>query len=207
MGRARDPRREEAFALYQKSGGKALLKEIAETLNLPEGTIRGWKRKDKWEQKLNGTFQKIRNAPKVGAPLKNKNAVGNPGGAAPEGNQNAAIHGFYSRFIPVEEIEILKSAPGAGELERDLKVARYKLARLLQHQQLKQMQGAMGVKDGVEEYTLQDDFYESLIQKQIKLISDLEMKIHKISSESRNPAADESSVAFEFNRGGKADES
>lgn len=204
MGRARDPRREEAFALYQKSGGKALLKEIAETLALPEGTIRGWKRKDKWEQKLNGTFQKIRNAPKVGAPLKNKNAKGY---GAPEGNQNAATHGFYSRFIPVEEIEILESAPGAGELERDLKVARYKLARLLQHQQLKQMQGAMGVKDGVEEYTLQDDFYESLIQKQIKLISDLEMKIHKISSESRNPAADESSVAFEFNRGGKADES
>lgn len=205
MGRARDPRRDQAFQLWQKSGGILKLREIAEQLDLSEKTISAWKSKDKWEAKLNGVLQKNeRSTPKVGAPLKNKNAKGY---GAPEGNQNAAIHGFYSRFIPVEEIEILKSAPGAGELERDLKVARYKLARLLQHQQLKQMQGAMGVKDGVEEYTLQDDFYESLIQKQIKLISDLEMKIHKISSESRNPAADESSVAFEFNRGGKADES
>ena len=205
MGRARDPRRDQAFQIWQKSGGILKLREIAEQLDLSEKTISAWKSKDKWEAKLNGVLQKNeRSTPKVGAPLKNKNAKGC---GAPEGNQNAAIHGFYSRFIPVEEIEILESAPGAGELERDLKVARYKLARLLQHQELKQMQGAMGVKDGVEEYTLQDDFYESLIQKQIKLISDLEMKIHKISSESRNPAADESSVAFEFNRGGKADES
>ncbi|WP_407314644.1 phage terminase small subunit-related protein [Desulfosporosinus sp. SB140] len=31
--------------------------EIASQLNLPSGTIRGWKNKDKWDEQLNGTFQ------------------------------------------------------------------------------------------------------------------------------------------------------
>lgn len=193
---------EQAEIDYQKG---LKYKEIAEKYRVSINTVKSWKTRYKWERKSVRTNKNVcTQKKKVGAPLKNKNAEGY---GAPEGNQNAVTHGFYSRFIPVEEIEILESAPGAGELERDLKVARYKLARLLRHQQLKQMQGAMGVKDGVEEYQLQDDFYETLIQKQIKLISDLEIKIHKINSENRSPADDESSVAFEFNREEKTDES
>lgn len=56
MPKQRSPEREKAFELY-KQGLKLI--EIAKELNLPEGTIRGWKNKDKWDDKLNGTFRKI----------------------------------------------------------------------------------------------------------------------------------------------------
>lgn len=57
MPRARDPNRERAFEIYKESAGRIDLVEIASQLNLSPGTIRGWKSKDKWDSKLNGTFQ------------------------------------------------------------------------------------------------------------------------------------------------------
>lgn len=57
MPRVRDPNRDKAFKIYKEHNGNIDLVEIASQLNLPPGTIRGWKSKDKWEQKLNGTFQ------------------------------------------------------------------------------------------------------------------------------------------------------
>lgn len=61
MGKQRSPDRFKAEKLYLDSNGTIKLKDIADTLGLPEGTIRGWKNKDKWKQKLNGTFQKVIN--------------------------------------------------------------------------------------------------------------------------------------------------
>lgn len=57
MPRQRSPDRDKAEKLYIESKGDIPLKDIAEQLNLPEGTIRGWKNKDSWEEKLKGTFQ------------------------------------------------------------------------------------------------------------------------------------------------------
>ena len=57
MPRARDPNRDKAFKIYKEHNGNIDLVEIASQLNLSPGTIRGWKSKDKWEQKLNGTLQ------------------------------------------------------------------------------------------------------------------------------------------------------
>lgn len=97
MAKPRDPRRDEAYEIWKASDGKIDLVEIARRLDVSAGTVRGWKSKDKWEAKLNGTFQSNeRNAPlknterskRIGAPKGNKNAVGNKGGA-PKGNQNA----------------------------------------------------------------------------------------------------------------------
>ncbi|KHD86362.1 terminase [Heyndrickxia ginsengihumi] len=71
MPRKRDPKRDEAFELYKDSEGEAKLKDIADQLGVAEGTVRGWKNKDKWDQKLNGTFQKkIRNVPNKSVPKK-----------------------------------------------------------------------------------------------------------------------------------------
>ena len=53
----RDPNRDKSFEIYKEHKGKIDLVEIASRLNLPSGTIRGWKSKDEWEQKLNGTLQ------------------------------------------------------------------------------------------------------------------------------------------------------
>lgn len=68
MARIRDPNRDKAFKIYEAYNGNIDLVEIANQLNMSPGTIRGWKSKDKWEQKLNGTFQKERNAPKGKSP-------------------------------------------------------------------------------------------------------------------------------------------
>lgn len=58
MGRARDPNRNKAFEIYKEQDGKIDLAEIASQLNISPGTVRGWKSKDSWDKKLNGTFQK-----------------------------------------------------------------------------------------------------------------------------------------------------
>lgn len=57
MPRQRSPNRDKAFRLWQESGGMIELVDIAKQLDVPEGTIRGWKKKDKWDSNLNGTFQ------------------------------------------------------------------------------------------------------------------------------------------------------
>lgn len=58
MPRARNPDRDKAFEIYKSHNGDIDLVEIANQLSLSPGTVRGWKSKDQWEQKLNGTFQK-----------------------------------------------------------------------------------------------------------------------------------------------------
>ncbi|WP_286885639.1 phage terminase small subunit-related protein [Aneurinibacillus sp. UBA3580] len=50
-------KRDQAFEIWKASDGQKDLIEIAAELGVPDGMVRGWKNKDKWEQKLNGTFQ------------------------------------------------------------------------------------------------------------------------------------------------------
>ena len=57
MPRARDPNRDKAYEIYKGADGKIDLVEIASQLNISPGTVRGWKSKDRWEQKLNGTLR------------------------------------------------------------------------------------------------------------------------------------------------------
>ncbi|WP_342426535.1 phage terminase small subunit-related protein [Paenibacillus sp. FSL L8-0158] len=54
MGRKRDPKRDEAFDLYKASSGNIRLTDIASQLSVSEGTVRGWKAKDKLESSLAG---------------------------------------------------------------------------------------------------------------------------------------------------------
>ncbi|MEC1270525.1 phage terminase small subunit [Bacillus vallismortis] len=95
MPRPRDPKRDEAFRLWEESGGTHLLKDIAEELGCSPSLIRKWKNQDHWEEKLNGNVTKQNDKPngnvtkRPGAPKGNKNAKGNKGGKAPPGNQNA----------------------------------------------------------------------------------------------------------------------
>lgn len=92
MPRPRDPRRNEAFEIWQKSAGKKKLKEIAEQLGVSDSQVRKWKNQDKWEEHLKGnvTNQSKGNVTKRGAPKGSRNARGNKGGKAPPGNKNAA---------------------------------------------------------------------------------------------------------------------
>lgn len=55
MARAPDPRTEQAEKLFRE--GKKLI-EIAEVLSVPEGTVRSWKNRYRWDDKSNATLHK-----------------------------------------------------------------------------------------------------------------------------------------------------
>lgn len=55
MARAPDERYDQAKAMYLK--GQKLV-EIASQLNLPEGTVRSWKNRNRWDDKVNAALQK-----------------------------------------------------------------------------------------------------------------------------------------------------
>lgn len=98
MARAPDTRAEQARKLFLK--GKKLI-EIADALGVPEGTVRSWKNRYKWNSDANATLHKRKRnvANKGGAPRGNKNAVGNRGGAAPKGNTNAVTTGEFETLF------------------------------------------------------------------------------------------------------------
>ena len=113
LPRARDPNREKAYEIYKQHNGKIDLVEIASQLNLPDGTVRGWKAKDKWESKMNGTLQKDteRSKRKKGGQIGNKNATG------PPGNKNAETHGFFSKYLPEETFSIIQEIEQKNPLD------------------------------------------------------------------------------------------
>ena len=60
MPKQRSPNRDNAKQMYLKAKGKILIKDIAQQLGETDGTVRGWKAKDKWDLELddNGTLRK-----------------------------------------------------------------------------------------------------------------------------------------------------
>ena len=57
MPKPRSPDRDKAKELYLERNGKIPLIDIAKQLSVSEGTVRGWKAKDNWNEALNGTIQ------------------------------------------------------------------------------------------------------------------------------------------------------
>lgn len=107
MARAPDERIIKAKEMYL-NGMK--LVEVASQLNLPEGTVRRWKSTHKWESERSDKKSE-RSHKTRGAPPGNQNAAGNSGGAAPAQNKNAEKHGFYSKWLPKETLEIMNGMP------------------------------------------------------------------------------------------------
>lgn len=91
------------------------LVEIASQLNLPEGTIRSWKNRGKWDCNVANAECNVANK-KRGAPSGNKNAAGNTGGA-PKQNKNAEKYGFFSKYLPEETREIFNAIEQADPLD------------------------------------------------------------------------------------------
>lgn len=121
MPRPRDPNRDRAFEIYQQSGGTIDLVEIANQLNLPPGTVRGWKSKDDWDSKLNGAFHKNTERSKrmKGGQPGNRNAVGH-GGIGPPGNKNAVTTGEFETLLfdclAPDEKRLVQAVPNDKEL-------------------------------------------------------------------------------------------
>ena len=107
MPRKPDERTEQAKEMYL-SGMK--LVEIASQLNLPEGTIRSWKHRQKWD--CNGANEK-RNVAK----RKRGGQPGNHNATGPPGNKNAEKYGFFSKYLPEETREIFSAIEQADPLD------------------------------------------------------------------------------------------
>ncbi|MCY8462622.1 phage terminase small subunit [Bacillus spizizenii] len=82
-------------------------KDLAEKYGVSVNTIKSWKQRHGWQRKKCAPSKKSVHTKKVGAPLSNKNALGNKGGP-PRGNQNAVTHGFFSKFLPEETLSIME---------------------------------------------------------------------------------------------------
>ncbi|OQM47525.1 hypothetical protein B6A27_00325 [Anoxybacillus sp. UARK-01] len=83
-------------------------KDIAEKYGVSLNTVKSWKKRYGWTREKGAHKEKgVHTKNKRGAPIGNINAKGNKGGAAPKGNQNALKHGFFSKYIPQETLEIM----------------------------------------------------------------------------------------------------
>ncbi|MGG1244000.1 phage terminase small subunit [Bacillus cabrialesii] len=81
-------------------------KDLAEKYGVSVNTIKSWKQRHGWERKKGAPIEKSVHTKKGGQPG-NKNALGNNGGA-PQRNRNAVTHGFFSKFLPEETLEIME---------------------------------------------------------------------------------------------------
>ncbi|SYX85906.1 phage terminase small subunit [Paenibacillus alvei] len=81
-------------------------KEIADKYNVTLNTVKSWKQRHGWQRNKGAPDAKGVHTNRRGAPNGNKNALGNEGGA-PKGNQNAVTHGFFSKYLPEETLEIM----------------------------------------------------------------------------------------------------
>lgn len=102
MPRKPDERVDQAKELFLR--GMKLV-EIASQLNLPEGTIRSWKNRYKWD--CNVANKKKRNV----ANRKRGGQPGNHNATGPPGNKNAEKHGLFSKYLPEETKDIINQMP------------------------------------------------------------------------------------------------
>lgn len=82
--------------------------DICSKYNLSINTLKSWVKRHGWSAEKKRRNEKGAHKKKRGAPLNNKNAVGNKGGAAPKGNKNAETHGFFSKYLPEETFDIMR---------------------------------------------------------------------------------------------------
>lgn len=95
-------------------------KDIAEKHDVSVNTVKSWKTRYKWDRKgVHTNNEKVRTQKKTGAPINNKNAVGNSGNknpkwgnknavghGAPLQNDNAVTHGLFRKYLPKEVYEL-----------------------------------------------------------------------------------------------------
>lgn len=98
----------EAYLSRRRDGKEVNLQELAEELGVKYDTLRRWKSADKWDE-AEPPHKRAR-----GGQPKNKNAVGNTGGAPPR-NQNARTHGGYAAIffdqLTDDELLIMDKTP------------------------------------------------------------------------------------------------
>lgn len=129
MPKAKNKLVDEAFALYRQG---LKLKDIAEKLDVPSGTIRRWKSTYKWDGERSEKITNVRNGKRGGQP-NNKNAVGF---GAPEKNTNAVKHGLFSKYLPKESMDIIDSLTEKSPLNLIWDAIQIQYAAIIRAQQI-----------------------------------------------------------------------
>ena len=101
LPRKSDERVSQAKEMYLK--GMKLV-EIASQLNLPEGTIRSWKNRQKWDCNVANEKCNVAKRKKGGQP-------GNHNATGPPKNHNAEKHGLFRKYLPPETFSIIQEMP------------------------------------------------------------------------------------------------
>ena len=101
LPRKPDERISQAKEMYLK--GMKLV-EIASQLNLPEGTIRSWKNRQKWDCNVANEKCNVAKRKKGGQP-------GNHNATGPPKNHNAEKHGLFRKYLPPETFSIIQEMP------------------------------------------------------------------------------------------------
>lgn len=93
-------------------------KDIAEKYDVSLNTVKSWKRRHGWDRKNGAHKQKGVHTNKGGAPPGNQNAKGNRGGpGGPPRNSKAVKHGFFSKYLPAESLEIMEQLQERSPLD------------------------------------------------------------------------------------------
>lgn len=135
MARQRDPKRDMAFELFKEFNGDITNREIAKQLNVDEKKVAVWKQRDKWNGVVQQKKSNVVQQRKRGGQPGNKNSVGNDGGA-PKKNQNAKRHGFFSRFIPQETLEIMNQLKDLSPADMIWDMIEIKYAAIIRAQEI-----------------------------------------------------------------------
>ncbi len=110
-------------------------KDICDKYNLSMNTLKSWAKRYNWSEERKNLNKKGAHKNKRGAPKGNKNAEGNPGGAAPKGNLNAIKHGayqsIYADMLSTEDKILFNMIPSSINIDDEIKLIRLKIARLL----------------------------------------------------------------------------
>lgn len=147
MARAPDARAEQAKELFLS--GKKLI-EISELMKIPEGTIRSWKNRYKWND---ATLQKPKRnvAKKRGGQPGNRNAEGNKGGSAPKRNKNAVKTGeFETLFFDTLEPEEMRLIGMVQPDKEQLLLQEIQLLTVRERRMLKRIDSLRVLEDTTE---------------------------------------------------------
>jgi uncharacterized protein YjcR len=130
MSRERSPLRKRALKLWLDSNRTLKPAAIARALDISSAMVRKWKSIDKWDELPLGPRKR-------GAPVGNKNAVGNKGGA-PVRNSNAIKNGNYATIWEdsLEDIERMLlfevDTDPVGQINNEIRLLEIRERRMLQ---------------------------------------------------------------------------
>lgn len=93
---------------------KITLADLAEKHDIKLGTLKSKKSREKWSRDATKIQKVATNEKQVGAPKGNENAKGNRGNPNPtpkfaKRNSIAEKHGFFSKFLPEETLELMEA--------------------------------------------------------------------------------------------------